>query len=86
MCANIKNPPLNSQVPAIQSGESLKADICKCGTVQIHLGPLSLRYTRAAFEDLYQLVAKIRERIQAQRLGQDSLLNLNDGKKIMNEA
>lgn len=51
--------PRCADIPTISEGEDLRAQICECETVQVHLGPMSLRFTEKSFERYLRFLEKV---------------------------
>ena len=52
----------------VSTEESLKAEICPCGTVTIRVGPFSLRWSQKSFFRFAHFIEEVRNRCLKERV------------------
>ncbi len=65
-------PKVNSTsncLSLIAEGEDLRAQIHECGSLQIHLGPMSLRFSEKSFERYLRFLEKLWLRVEERKAG-----------------
>jgi hypothetical protein len=57
------NPKFDVHDEVVSYAEDLRAEIRRCGGVQLHIGPMSLRFSRESFKRLVVFVNSIQCRL-----------------------